>query len=169
MDASILIRKLAGHKTLFGELLGHREADEVRWRPAPGKWCLLEIVCHLLDEEVEDFRYRTRHCLHRQPVPPVPIDPEGWVKTRQYMAQDYREKVAAFLDERQRSVDWLRSLDKPDWQSASPHPRLGVQTASHYLTNWLAHDYLHIRQILRLDMARLEQSSGEDLSYAGNW
>ena len=35
--------------------------------------------------------------------------------------------------------------------------------------NWLAHDYLHIRQIIRLKFAYLQQLSKEDLSYAGNW
>jgi hypothetical protein len=35
--------------------------------------------------------------------------------------------------------------------------------------NWLAHDYLHIRQILRLKYEYLKSISEEDLSYAGEW
>jgi uncharacterized protein YutE (UPF0331/DUF86 family) len=35
--------------------------------------------------------------------------------------------------------------------------------------NWLAHDYLHIRQIIRLKFEYLKGFTGENLSYAGDW
>ena len=37
------------------------------------------------------------------------------------------------------------------------------------LTNWLAHDYLHIRQIIKLKFDFLKDQSDEHLSYAGEW
>jgi hypothetical protein len=42
-------------------------------------------------------------------------------------------------------------------------------TARSFLTNWLAHDYLHLRQILRIKHHYLKTESGESLSYAGAW
>jgi len=42
-------------------------------------------------------------------------------------------------------------------------------TASMFFSNWLAHDYLHIRQITRLKYDYLKQLTNEDLSYAGTW
>ena len=34
------------------------DEESARWRPGPARWSLLEILCHLLDEEREDFRRR---------------------------------------------------------------------------------------------------------------
>jgi hypothetical protein len=38
-----------------------------------------------------------------------------------------------------------------------------------FLHNWLAHDYLHIRQINRLKFAYLKAHSDISLDYAGAW
>jgi hypothetical protein len=38
-----------------------------------------------------------------------------------------------------------------------------------FLHNWLAHDYLHIRQIIRIKYDYLKKTSGEILLYAGEW
>ncbi len=37
------------------------------------------------------------------------------------------------------------------------------------MTNWLAHDLLHMRQIIKIKYLYLEQSSNVDLHYAGAW
>jgi len=66
------------------------------WKPAPEKWCLLEIVCHLYDEEREDFRARTRHVLETPTDTLPPIDPQGWVGSRKYIHQDYPEVLNKF-------------------------------------------------------------------------
>ena len=42
-------------------------------------------------------------------------------------------------------------------------------SAKLFLTNWLAHDYLHIRQIIRYQYHYLKESTAIDLGYAGNW
>jgi hypothetical protein len=162
-------RELELNASVFTAMLSGVSADVQRWRPAPEKWCLLEIVCHLYDEEREDFRARVEHLLLQPEDPMAPIDPVGWVTARNYMDQDYQGKLAVFLEERQRSLTWLDGLQQPDWSSSCQHPKLGKMTASMILHNWLAHDYLHFRQITRLKYEFLKQDSGEDLSYAGEW
>ena len=39
------------------------------------------------------------------------IDPVGWVKSKDYINQDYEEVLQKFLEERKRSVEWLNSLE----------------------------------------------------------
>ena len=34
--------------------------DNARWKPPDGAWSILEIVCHLADEEELDFRPASR-------------------------------------------------------------------------------------------------------------
>ncbi|MCB0279491.1 MAG: hypothetical protein KDD94_08320, partial [Calditrichaeota bacterium] len=67
------------------------------------------------------------------------------------------------------SIDWLKSQLNSNWNLAKDHPEYGSMTASQFLANWLAHDYLHMRQILKVKFAYLRQRSGQELNYAGPW
>jgi hypothetical protein len=77
--------------------------------------------------------------------------------------------MAAFLQERKNSVIWLNGLENPNWDSAYQHPKMGPLKAKMFLTNWLEHDYLHMRQLLTLKHNLLKETTGENLDYAGNW
>jgi hypothetical protein len=129
----------------------------------------LEIVCHLLDEEDEDFKTRVTGVL-KNPLKELPkINPEGWVLERDYISQDYEQKVTDFINERKKSIVWLNSLENVNWENAYIHPKRGTMSAKLFLANWLAHDYLHIRQIIRYQYHYLKEQTGIDLQYAGNW
>ncbi|MEN8248433.1 MAG: DinB family protein, partial [Bacteroidota bacterium] len=97
------------------------------------------------------------------------FNPQKWVTERDYIGQNFEAKVKEFLDERTYSISWLNSLKDPNWQNTYHHPKLGPMTAELFLTNWLAHDHIHIRQINRLSYQFLQHQSGIDLSYAGNF
>ena len=160
--------QLKNNKTVFKGIIS--ESNEMLlWKQNPEKWCLLEIVCHLYDEEIRDFRFRTQWCLeHPNQIPPT-IDPVGWVTKHDYINQDYPTMLNKFLAERELSIIWLNSLKNVNWNSSFEHPKLGNLSAKHFLTNWLAHDYLHIKQILNLKYDYLKHKTGENLDYAGIW
>lgn len=169
MDYNKIIKELERSKATFKTLLEGLSEEQYTWKQNPDKWCLLEIVCHLYDEEREDFLVRTKLVLESPELPLPKIDPIGWVKERKYIEQNYSEKLKEFLSEREKSIEWLNSLQNPKWVNAYDHPRLGMMTAKLFLSNWLAHDYLHFRQITKLKFHYLKHLSGEDLTYAGNW
>jgi hypothetical protein len=169
MDHDNIIAKLHQNRDVFMSLFSGVKKEEYLWKPAPEKWCLLEILCHLLDEEREDFRTRVKCVLETPEVAPPSFNPIGWVNDRKYMEQDYFQKLDEFTHERDASVKWLQSRQSPQWDNAYNHPTLGPRSAQLYLSNWLAHDYLHFRQIVRLKYDFLKEISGEDLNYAGNW
>jgi hypothetical protein len=123
---------------------------EARWKPSPEKWSILEVVNHLDDEEREDFRQRLDLVLHRPGEPWPGIDPQGWVTSRRYADRDPVESLDRFLRERERSVAWLDGLGAPAWDNRREHPIAGTLRAGDLLHSWLAHDFLHIRQIARL-------------------
>ncbi len=164
-----IIGELARNRECFRSLLSGSAEELIRWRPEPGKWCLLEIACHLFDEEREDFRTRLSSVLRYPEAPFPPIDPVGWVSTRDYINQDFEEKLEAFLKERAHSVEWLESLSSPSWGNTYQHPAIGPMSGAMILSNWLAHDFLHIRQIIRLKYSYLKAQSRQNLSYAGEW
>ncbi|MEN1786445.1 MAG: DinB family protein [Bacteroidota bacterium] len=168
LTPQFIVDQLRGHKLLFKQLL-LCEAEQELFKPDANTWCLLQVACHLLDEETKDFKVRIQKALFEPGQLLVPIHPELWPVQHTYMDQDYKTTVAAFLNARQQSVDWLQSLKDPQWTQTAIHPDLGSVSAQRFLSNWLAHDYLHIRQINAIKRAYLAQGSGEDLSYAGSW
>jgi len=169
MKPEQIIRQLEANKAVFEGLLTQKEETAIRWKPDPSSWSLLEIICHLYDEEREDFRTRVLNALLTPENHPPSIDPVGWITARQYADQNYGQKVKDFLSERTSSVAQLKSIKNPVWENVYVHPRIGPISAYRFLANWLAHDYHHIRQINRRLYEYLKFSSGEDLGYAGDW
>jgi hypothetical protein len=168
-DTEYIISQLQNNKFTFKSLLSDLGQDEYKWKYLSEKWCLLEVVCHLVDEEKEDFRQRVKTTLESPGESPPPIDPVKWVQQRNYIDQNFQEKLEEFLMERDKSIDWLMSLKEPNWENSYVHQELGPFTAFQFLSNWLAHDYLHIRQIVKIKFEHLKKISTEENDYAGNW
>jgi len=169
MNFEFVISELERNITVFKSLLENTPVDLVKWKPEKDKWSLLEIICHLCDEEREDFRQRVQHVLET-PVNLMPaIDPVAWVTSRKYMEQDFNRKLNEFAAEREKSILWLKQLKDPNWENIYKHPKVGDLKAELFFVNWLAHDYLHIRQITKNKYLYLKQSTGETLDYAGEW
>jgi hypothetical protein len=169
MDSNYIIKQLEINKGVFQNLLSGLTKEEYLWKPEPTKWCLLELVCHLHDEEIEDFRTRVR-CVLENPEKPLPsFDPGGAVKSRNYIGQNYEEVLSKFSKERDASIEWLRSLSAPNWDNTYQHPSFGPMKAKLFFTNWLVHDYLHIRQAVKLKYDYIAETTKEDLRYAGEW
>lgn len=169
MDHAYHIAQLARHRGIFERLLTGLSEEEIRWKPAPEKWCLLEVVCHLYDEERDDFRARLHHVLTTPDQPLPKTDPVGWVTERKYMEQDFHAVLERFLAERGATLVWLNGLQSPKWKQVHVHPKVGPIPAELFLPNWVAHDLLHFRQINALRYGHLAAISTVPLDYAGDW
>lgn len=169
MDRIHCIEQLARHRGVFERLLNSLSEEEIRFRPAPEKWSLLEVICHLRDEEREDFRARLQHVLATPELPMPKIDPVAWVRERNYATKDFAVVLSGFLGERDRSVEWLRASQHLNWSNAYMHPKVGPVSCDLLLVNWVAHDLLHLRQIIKLRYDRLPTITTEPLDYAGTW
>ncbi len=145
-----LIARLARGAGPLRALVEGMGDEEARWRPPSGGWSILEVLCHLKDEETDDFRQRLRLTLEDPAKEWPPMDPEGWVAERRYQERSLKPELAGFLAERRKSLDWLCGLKSPDWSRAHVHPRLGSMAAGDLLASWVAHDLLHVRQIARI-------------------
>jgi len=142
---------------------------EARFKPNPETWSILEVVCHLYDEEREDFRQRVDIILHRPTEPLPPIHPSAWVSERLYNERDLAESLAAFLAEREQSLNWLKSLSAPNWAAEYTNQDRSL-TAGEMLASWVAHDNLHARQLVELRRDRLVRLAEPfDVGYAGEW
>ena len=171
MDPKPLVLRLRHQADAVGALVASVDPDQARWKPSPDRWSILDVVCHLADEESRDFRTRVDLTLHAPGESWPPIDPESWVTEHDYASRVLSTEFRRFADERDQSVAWLERLDAPQWSRTHEHPRIGTLSAADLLASWVAHDLIHIRQITRLHRQYLESVTGPglQLEYAGRW
>lgn len=169
MDMDRLLLQMVEDAARISALLQGVSDEQARWVPAPDSWSMLEVINHLLDEERSDFRVRLDYTLHRPGEPWPPIDPGGWVTERSYNQQDPELSLARFLAEREASVTWLRGLSAPDWEATHETP-WGPITAGNLFASWVAHDLLHMRQLVELHWAYTKAKMVPyQPDYAGDW
>ena len=170
MDFAACQTQLRQNGELIRELVAGISQEQAVRKPSPEDWSVLEVVNHLYDEEREDFRQRFDYLLHRPGEEWPPIDPAGWVTARKYNERELASSLQNFLDERQKSLAWLAGLDQPNLEAFETHPVAGKFHAGDMLAAWVAHDVLHLRQLVELkyflvgDMVRPYSPQ-----YAGEW
>ena len=169
MDLASFSNQLANHAGTIQTLTLGVSKEQARWKPDPQSWSILEVVNHLHDEECADFRVRLDILLHHPDQPWPPINPAGWVTERLYNQRDLAVSMDNFLDERRKSLAWLRALNGPVWDTSVTSP-FGTMRAGDMFAAWVAHDLLHLRQLVELHWAWLLKSAQPyQLNYAGEW
>lgn len=165
------VEELTNNLVLFKHIFSSWDSSLNLWKRDAESWCFLEVACHLLDEEREDFRLRLQTVFDGASDEFIPIDPVGWVKDRNYINQDFDKVVNDFYNEREASLEYLNSLrqNDPNWSNIIEHPLFKSISPMYFLDNWLAHDYLHIRQLTRIKYDHLASISNDSIDYAGNW
>ncbi len=169
MEFQLLYLELKTSTEMIRTLLSGIAPDDARHKPDAETWSILEVLCHLTDEEREDFREHLDYILHRQHEKWHEINPQSWITTREYNQQNFAEMQAKFFAEREKSLDWLNQLQNPDWDKTyiTEHHAFN---AGEMFACWVAHDNLHIRQLVELRRSRLENITRPyNLEYAGDW
>ena len=169
MEFDMLYQELQNSAGMIRALLAGVESEAARLKPNAESWSILEVVCHLYDEEREDFREHLDFILHRQNEEWHVIDTQGWVTQRNYNEQNFAEMQEKFFSEREKSLTWLKGLENPNWEKTYTTPYRTI-SAGEMFACWAAHDNLHIRQLVELRRLRLENiTKPYDLDYAGDW
>lgn len=169
MNIQNAVTQLKAQGQAISALITGLGSNESRWKPAPESWSVLEVLNHLVDEEIYDFRAHLDHILHTPDQPWPEIDPGGWVTLRHYNEGDLDETLIRFEAEREKSLAWLGGLPPLDWDAVVTH-RWGTLSAGDMLASWLAHDLLHLRQLVELRYAITASASQPyQLDYAGKW
>ena len=169
MEFETLYQEIQNSTEMIRALLLGITQEEAQIKPNPESWSILEVVCHLYDLEREDFREHLDFILHRQHEEYHVIDPQGWIMARDYNMQDFVEMQKKFFAERMTSLEWLREISNSNWEIAYTS-QYGSVTAGEMFSCWIAHDNLHIRQLVELRRARIENiTKPYPIEYAGEW
>lgn len=169
MNIDDLTTQMERNAATIGHIVGGVSDAQAAWKPDSTAWSILEVVNHLYDEERYDFRARLDVMLHRPDDPLPPFDPKGLVEAGRYNEHDLGESLRRFTDERRASITWLRSLESPDWNAPYREPHR-TMTAGDMLASWIAHDILHLRQLVKLQwLLTVRELAPYKVDYAGPW
>ncbi len=168
MNLKDFTKQMSDSAYAIEQILKNVTQEQSEWKPSAQEWSILEVVNHLYDEEIADFRERLDMVLHHSVEIWKPNNPEAWVKDRNYNKRDLDKSIANFLNERNKSIAWLLRLSSPDWNSFHEHPNYSKLYAGDLLNSWLTHDYLHLRQIINLKIKQITESAKPfSIKYAG--
>jgi hypothetical protein len=177
MEFQALYQELVNSTEMIRALINGIGQEQAQVKPDAESWSILEVVCHLYDEEREDFREHLdfiistslNTSLHRQNEEWHTIDPQGWVTERKYNGQNFSEMQARFFAERKKSLEWLNGLSSAEWE-ITYQSKWGAMKAGDMFACWVAHDNLHIRQLVELRRAFIERiAKSYSIQYAGDW
>ena len=95
------------------------------WRPAPGKWSILEIVCHLRDMEREAYLARYRRILAEdEPLLPD-LDGDMLAIERDYRSQSLAAALKEWRSARKESLRLLKGVKGDAWERCGTHETAG--------------------------------------------
>ena len=164
-----VIKRLRDNAEIVRALVLPLSEEQANWNPNEETWNMKEVMEHVYNEERIDFR---KHLKEMFSDPPQP-----WGKFRHeelISVESCHQALESFLMEREASLEWLRSLKSPNWEVESK-ATFGLEEvltfkAGDVLGSWVAHDFLHIRQINELLYAwNMQQVLPYSVRYAGAW
>jgi hypothetical protein len=130
----------------------------IDWHPTSERWCVKQIVGHLIEEDRRDFVGRIRSMLeHDEPTLEV-NDQDAIARQRNDCERDVDELLREFAILRAASVSFVSQLSDTHLLRAGNHA-IGRLRVVDLLHEWVYHDAHHLRQIL----ANVQSALWDDL------
>jgi len=122
----------------------------LRYKPAPDKWCVLEILGHLADMEIV-LGYRMRQMLADTKPVIAPLDQDAWARSLHYMDSRPVELVAFYGIARHYNVRLLRTVKLAELSKSAYHPEMQREmTVGEIVERIGVHGANHLAQIEKL-------------------
>jgi DinB superfamily len=128
----------------------------LRYKPAPDKWCILELLGHLADMETL-YAYRMRQMLADENPVIAPIDQDAWARNLGYLQSNPMELIALYGLNRHANLQLVRRLNPSDLEKSAYHPELKRQvTVAEMLEKMAIHGPNHLQQIEKLKRSAVQ-------------
>jgi hypothetical protein len=133
-------------------LMTELTVEDARWKPAPDRFSVAEVLAHLSHSEGHCYRMRLdRFMTETRPE----FDPDNaQMYLDLYRDADPEDAFDHFEEQRETNVNYLRELPAAAGGRVAVHKVAGEITLSQMLHEWALHDLGHIRQIAELVRAR---------------
>jgi len=122
----------------------------LRYKPAPDKWCILEILAHLADIELV-YGYRLRQMLADKEPVIAPMDQDAWATHLRYAEQPAAQSLEMYRLGRRDNVRLLRQFGLANLDKGAFHPEHKRKvTVREVIGMLVGHGPNHLSQIERL-------------------
>jgi hypothetical protein len=132
----------------FASTLDALTPEVASWHPAPGEWCVNEVVGHVIEADRRGFAGRIRTILGGDEPKLLDWDSMVVSKARNDCEREPAHLKNELMSERSESVTLVRSLRLDQMDRGGSHPRVGRLTVDELLHEWVHHDGNHLRQAL---------------------
>jgi hypothetical protein len=120
----------------------------LRWHPAAGEWCALDVIGHLIEAEQRGFAGRVRTILAETDPEFQRWDPDAVARERRDCAKDPGGLLTEWTRLREASATLIDGLQPGDLARSGRHPQVGRLSIGDLVAEWVHHDRNHLRQIL---------------------
>jgi hypothetical protein len=133
-------------------LMAGIDEEDARWKPAPDRFSIAEVLAHLSHSEGHCYRLRLDRFVKEDRPELEPDDAQMYFHL--YRNADPEDEFDHFEEQREDNVDYLRDLPLEAGERKAIHRSAGVITLNQMLHEWVLHDLGHIRQVAELVRAR---------------
>lgn len=140
------IERFAGGIDILRSAVAGLSPDQFRERPVPGKWSMLECVCHMADFE-PILAYRMKCMLSFDRPELVGIDESAYAAGLHYTKRDIIEELNIFTSTRSQLLTIFGALEPGDWSRTGMHTELGEISFFAYLKGASGHLEHHMQHM----------------------
>lgn len=118
-----------------------------QWHPAPGEWCINEVIGHIIEADRHGFDGRIQTIMMQERLQLNTWDVPAVAARRHDCEQDSFRLVEELTVMRARSAQLVIGL-RPDLLTRSGiHPQVGELRIVDLIHEWVHHDQNHLKQI----------------------
>lgn len=133
-------------------LMAELTEEDARWKPAPDRFSVAEVLAHLSHSESHCYRMRLDRFM-TETLPQFEPD-HARMYLDLYRDADPEEAFNRFEEQRENNLEFLRGLPAGAGDRKALHKEYGEITLSQMLNEWALHDIGHTRQLAELVRAR---------------
>ena len=155
------VRQLEATPEILRGLMRELTEEDARWKPAPDRFSVAEVLAHLSHSEGHCYRLRLDRFINEERPEVEPDDAQFHLDL--YRNADPEDSFDHFEEQRESNIEFLRNLPEGAGDRRAIHRVAGEITMAQMLHEWAMHDLGHIRQIAELVRARKHLAGAGEL------
>ena len=141
--------------------------EETTWHPAPGEWCVNEVLGHIIEAEKRGFAGRIRIIIAEDHPRLQAWDQQAVARERNDCERIGKSLWMEFMGLRHESIRLVHELRPEQLDRSGLHPEVGELRVRDLLQEWVHHDRNHTKQILSNVQARVWPHMGNAQGFQG--
>jgi hypothetical protein len=145
-DIPELLERFRRGAELIAAVTTGAAGPELDFSPAPGKWAVRQIVCHMADSEIVAVDRFRRTIAENNPTL-IGYDEKAWAQNLDYSRRKFSQALETFRRMRGENYELLKALPAESFERTCTHSEHGNMTLYDLLKTYTSHAESHARQI----------------------